>query len=294
MARQSARAGALLPPPGFAPEGLCAALGAGAVSGGHGCRTSHPARPPSRRRGPPNLLCGAGGGAPGPGGGPRGLLLFLLLLAALPHALRGFRVDRAWTTKHWCESVLEPQWPTAYAKVPGSTSVELKGRTMSSAQDMGHVCRSLGALSKCHRCRDIQCQRAGAPCNFQVQGVDWAQLPANVPTASDGPWAVGGAHRNDFGRASHACVMLSGGGCTLPNASAAFNYTACAVRCWGYGSPAPTFTPTRPGWTVSRTLGNAQVGAALGRPAAPSLCCAGAGGEGCGVTVTSLAQSELA
>ena len=145
------------------------------------------------------------------------------------------RLHRPFTEQHWCESVVEPHWPFAYAKDLGQ-GVELKGRTASSLQNMGHVCATRGVHSKCHRCEIIDCEGEVDRCNYQIQGVEWDSLPKNVPTASDVPWAVGGAHRNDFGSVDMArtCLMLSGGSCVEPNA-AGFDYRDCRVRCWGDG-----------------------------------------------------------
>lgn len=41
------------------------------------------------------------------------------------------RLSRPWTEKHWCESVVEPEWPFAYEKFPGN-EFERKGRTNSN------------------------------------------------------------------------------------------------------------------------------------------------------------------
>ena len=46
-------------------------------------------------------------------------------------AVSGMRLSRPWTEKHWCESVIEPEWPFAYQKFPGH-EFEKKGRTNSN------------------------------------------------------------------------------------------------------------------------------------------------------------------
>jgi hypothetical protein len=159
---------------------------------------------------------------------------------------------------------MEPQWPFAYSKFHNE-QYESKGRVNSNIQDMRHKCATAGVQSKCHICERIRCgdyvgdsnatqlwdQKSGwddaAPnkttqgrvtdsrldhyCEYQIQGVEWKELAKNVPTVSDTPWAVGGAHRNDFGNATHMCVMLSGGHCITPNSH---DYSNCTVRCWGH------------------------------------------------------------
>jgi hypothetical protein len=200
------------------------------------------------------------------------------VLATLLVEAGGFKMHQAWSTKHWCESVLVPEWPLEYGKTAGQT-LELKGRTSSSAQHFGHSCMRRGAQSKCHRCEEIECD--GSRCQYQLQGIPYAALPLNLPAATDTPWAVGGAHRNDFGNASTAgvCVMLSGGPCVDPVGT---DYSACSVRCWGFtsGSATPrgaervgvsSSPPSNPavphayggwedgheyvGWTYSKSLG---------------------------------------
>ena len=87
---------------------------------------------------------------------------------------------------------------------------------MNNYQNLGHECGPFGTQSKCHLCMDIKCgQNLDNKCSMQLQGVDIIKLPRNIPTLSDTPYAVGGAHRNDFGGAttSHVCLMLSGGIC---------------------------------------------------------------------------------
>jgi hypothetical protein len=159
-----------------------------------------------------------------------GLFVSLLSLSMHLTLAAAMVVRRPWTTQHWCRSVESAQWPFAYQKSP-SQRVEWKGRENSNAQDMRHTCAVLGGASKCHRCEDIACGTAkAATCAYQIQGVDWALLPANIPTVTDVPWAVGGSHRYDYGNAQALCLFLSGGDCVTPFAS---DYSKCSVRCWG-------------------------------------------------------------
>lgn len=74
-------------------------------------------------------------------------------------------------------------------------------------------------------------------CEYQLQGTAWEELPPNVPTVSDAPFAVGAnaTHRYDFANAERVCVVTSGGSCLVGDGS---DYTACRVRCWGAGAPA--------------------------------------------------------
>lgn len=78
---------------------------------------------------------------------------------------------------------------------------------------MGHFCDTHGASDKCYICEDIKCD-LGSPnsgvCNYQLQGINYSNLPRNVPSVSDAPFSVNGNHRYDFGGGSHTCVMLSG------------------------------------------------------------------------------------
>jgi len=109
-----------------------------------------------------------------------------------PPAL-AWRHFTGWTDKEWCASVLEPDWPFAYAKIP-LQPYEPRGRTAVDLQDMGHECNLRGALSKCHRCEDIACGTAlDETCSYQIQGVPASALAANVPTTADTPFAVGPA-----------------------------------------------------------------------------------------------------
>lgn len=164
-----------------------------------------------------------------------------LLLGSLPVYAAVLR--RTWTSQPWCRSVEAPQWPFAYQKRRGQ-ELEWKGRENPSAQDLRHVCVALGVKSKCHRCMPIACgSDRSATCELQLQGVEWEDLPSNIPTVSDVPWAVGGSHRYDFAQASRMCMFLSGGDCVSPSKS---DYSKCSVRCWGSGQSFQTQThPTR-------------------------------------------------
>ena len=140
-----------------------------------------------------------------------------------------------WTDKHWNESIVDPEWPFAYSKYHGQAA-ERKGRTNSDVQDMRHPCDTRGVESKCHVDEAIACGAGlASECRYQLQGVTTPGMSKNVPTASDSPWAVGGAHRYDFGSAAttHVCVVTSGGHCVTPNAD---DYSNCSVRCWGHGT----------------------------------------------------------
>ncbi|CAM9457173.1 unnamed protein product [Chrysoparadoxa australica] len=149
------------------------------------------------------------------------------------------RVPRSWTDKPWCEKMSDPEWPLAYSKYigQGTGSIETKGRVNSNLQDLRHSCDFRGVESKCHRCRESACGAAlENTCGMQLQGVASADLSINMPTVSDTPWAVGGAHRNDFdgAGATHTCLMLSGGECIEPD-PAHLDYSSCRVQCWGFG-----------------------------------------------------------
>ena len=157
----------------------------------------------------------------------------------LPGA-QAMRVSRPWTTKPWCDSVEDgPGWPFAYSKYMNQ-SIESKGRVNANQQDMRHECTWYGVRSKCHRCEDMNCQ--GAPCHYQIQGVDWHGLSKNIPTYNDAPWAVNGSHRSDYGSidTTHVCLMMSAGHCLSPYA---WDYSNCSIRCWGHGFPGTVDTP---------------------------------------------------
>lgn len=181
----------------------------------------------------------------------------LLVAALLLPPCIAWRQFRNWDDSAPCDAVLNPSWPFAYAKTAGVTGAsartdaaawEVKGRTASSAQQMGHVCATRGTLAKCHRCETIPCSSSAqnGTCDFSLQGVPWAALPSNIPTVTDAPFAVGPAvrHRNDFGNADRVCVMLSSTCMTLPGAVAT---GACAVRCWG--SSDTRAVPDANGWS---------------------------------------------
>jgi hypothetical protein len=188
----------------------------------------------------------------------------LLLAAYFPLPVAGWRQFTSWDTRQWCLQVEAPRWPFAYSKtsianIPaGGPPWELKGRTASNAQVAGHSCALRGARSMCHICDTIACGvDSTATCEYQLQGLDYPNLPINAPVVTDGPFAVGGAvtHRHDFGRAARVCVMLSGGACATGN-KAGGDYSACALRCWGasYAPPVPDAT----GWVYPADVGLPQ------------------------------------
>ncbi|ETW08218.1 hypothetical protein, variant 1 [Aphanomyces invadans] len=148
------------------------------------------------------------------------------LLVAACGIATSMRVHRAWTTQPWCDSVVSPVWPFAYQKDSAQT-VEFAGRVNTNTQDMRHECSTYGVQSKCHMCQDN---------SFQIQGVDWAALPVNIPTVTDSPFVVSidvPTHRYDYGHPniSHVCVLLTGADCITPHAA---SYASCTTRCWGY------------------------------------------------------------
>ena len=65
--------------------------------------------------------------------------LVAVIGSIIPLTATPFKVQQAWSTKHWCASVLTPEWPFEYGKT-GGQAAELKGRTSSSAQHFGHTC----------------------------------------------------------------------------------------------------------------------------------------------------------
>ena len=143
------------------------------------------------------------------------------------------RLFKSWTDRHWCNSIMNPHWPMAYAKQPGQL-MEFKGRVASNVQHFGHKCQRLGVSTKCYQCEDIRCGHyLNETCTFSMQGMEWSNLPKNIPTVSDAPWAVGGASRYDFGGGTHICTMLTGGKCIEPDTQDV-NFADCFVRCWGW------------------------------------------------------------
>jgi hypothetical protein len=188
----------------------------------------------------------------------RNLAGFALCLAAacLARSAIAWRLEPPWTEKHWCQSVINPEWPFIYQKSLVQLE-ETKGRFAFSVQDMRHVCVQYGARTKCHICEDIQCGPGlSETCAFQIQGVDWTGLPTNIPSTTDTPFAVGPlvTHRNDFGNASSVCVHIGSGACV---ASATSTFDSCPLRCWGADSPVPP-VPTAVGWTYNMSRGQPQ------------------------------------
>ncbi len=94
----------------------------------------------------------------------------------------GLRIQRPWSTRHWCEVLFDPHFPFAYAKVV-TQGHESKGVVVDNSQHLGHVCTTRGARTKCHRCEDIACGSGlEEHCHFQVrvfdsETVDCVSLP---------------------------------------------------------------------------------------------------------------------
>jgi len=74
-------------------------------------------------------------------------------------------------------------------------------------------------------------------------------MAINVPVASDTPWAVGGAHRKDFGGSAvtHFCVFSTGGECILPQTE---DYSACTTRCFGFNTGTKAVVHEAPNRTI--------------------------------------------
>lgn len=164
------------------------------------------------------------------------IAIFLFTLNHARYSL-AMQLTRTWTTQHWCESVIQPEWPFAYSKYKGQVE-ETKGRVSTNKQDVRHECDVRGVQSKCHICADFACasgESKNQTCHFQLQGVSWEDMSVNIPTVSDVPWSVNGSHRYDFGGASstHVCMYLSG----TPPCQSSFgeDYSHCELRCWGHG-----------------------------------------------------------
>ena len=163
--------------------------------------------------------------------------LLSIIAIILPFSL-AMQIARPWTTQHWCHSVINPQWPNAYSKYHDQIE-ETKGRVSTNKQDIRHECNTRGVQSKCHICEDIVCgpdnNNKNQTCHFQLQGVSWEDIPTDIPTVSDVPWAVNGLHRYDFGgeSTSHVCMYLSGVAPCQSNFGT--DFSQCDVRCWGWG-----------------------------------------------------------
>ena len=124
-------------------------------------------------------------------------------------------------------------------------------------------------------CAQVPSQVFSPPCLvrcgiMQIQGMDWLNLPKNIPTISNMPWAIGPnvTHRNDWGNAERACVMLSGDDCVLDTTT---SFDHCAIRCVGTGTPG--FHATDYGWntpedraSVGHPQGNVSTLAGNGQP----------------------------
>ena len=182
-------------------------------------------------------------------------LLLLVLTMCLLESVNGLREFRAWSARHSCKMARDANYPFAYAKYPAQT-YESKGRVNTNIQDFRHDCEVRGGSSKCNICEDIEClSDKGQVCFLQLQGVDGSQMSVNVPTVSDTAWAVGGAHRKDYGGSTvtHFCTFLTGNhGCTLPST---VSYANCQTRCFGHlGSIVPAVKPAKLGTAASRSI----------------------------------------
>lgn len=228
-----------------------------------------------------------------------------LWLSICTEPCQAMRIYKAWTTKHWCNSVFAPHWPFAY-KIDSSSSVMSKGRTVSNYQHLGHVIDFRGALTKTWRCEAITCNSGASTCQMQIQGMDIGQcvllvfcscsvcwtrysrnsaparrLPINIPTVSDVAFAVGGSHRYDFGNSatSRTCVLLT----EKHIYHTMQDFSDAVVRCWGYNHGTAT-----PGPPTVNTDGVANL---FYMPLCPnpsvtgSLACGGGNGAGDGVAV---------
>lgn len=173
----------------------------------------------------------------------KAVLRSLILLTRFKCRCVAMRIRRPWTTKNWCESVVDPEWPFAYSKYKNQIE-ERKGRVYSNRQRVGHQCQFRGVQSKCHICEEIDCgEDKTKKCQFQLQGVAPGELSSNIPTITDGPWAVGGSHRFDFGNknTTHVCMYLSS---VYPcQSSFGDDYSNCSIRCWGFNIPPQIQTP---------------------------------------------------
>lgn len=95
-------------------------------------------------------------------------VLWIVLLLPRTTALR---IQRPWSTRHWCEVLFNPHFPFAYAKVV-TQGHENKGVVVDNSQHLGHICTTRGARTKCYRCEDIDCgSDQGEMCHFQVRRV---------------------------------------------------------------------------------------------------------------------------
>jgi hypothetical protein len=203
------------------------------------------------------------------------LFFAFLSISNFAYNVKAWRHYKSWSTRNWCEQIIDPLWPYAYSKAiglksPASASSfaslpaieygqglsELKGRTASNFQNMGHECTVGGAYSRCSICEMFACgDNREETCAFQIQGITWETLPINVPTVSDTPFAVGAnvLHRNDFSNADRVCVITSSGTCLESAGRLNNDYSSCAVRCWGDGEAPPVPAPR--GWMYSNQHG---------------------------------------
>jgi len=183
-------------------------------------------------------------------------LVGLLLCFTIMSPADALRVHLPWAIRHWCDVVEEPHWPFSYQKELTQVFEE-KGLVATSYQHMGHQCTTQGARTKCKRCEPIACSAdLDETCAYQIQGMNWNNLPKNIPTITNTPWAVGVAvqHRYDYARAERVCVMLTGGDCTIHSTT---QFKHCAVRCFGQ-TGFDSFKPQFHGWLKPKNRGNPQ------------------------------------
>lgn len=164
------------------------------------------------------------------------LVIIMPLLLTLPPTTKSMQIFKHWADRGMCIEVVKPVWPFALTKEPTQT-YETKGRSASNFQHLGHKCDTRGGRTKCRICEDIKCGPGGNSqmCPMQIQGMDWSELPKNVPTISDAPWAIGGSHRYDFKTATHVCVVL-GKECARPDTITRTDFSSCNLRCWGWNT----------------------------------------------------------
>ena len=148
----------------------------------------------------------------------------------------------------------DANYPFAMEKYAGMV-YEGKGRVNSNKQDFRHDCQVLGGKSKCNLCEDIDCASTkDSTCFLQLQGVDGKNMSKNIPTITDTAWAVGGAHRKDWGGStvSHYCVFLGHDECVVPSTT---DYSECTVRCFGnLASIVSTPSPAKLGTATNRSV----------------------------------------
>ena len=135
-----------------------------------------------------------------------GLVGFFLSVATIVVVLticgsyyaHSFRVFKYWSYRHECEAKMKPLWPFALQKYSDQT-LETKGRVASNFQNLGHKCGRFGADTKCHRCEKIKCGDSfEQECDMQIHGMNYSNLPKNIPTSTEVPWAISETRGNIF------------------------------------------------------------------------------------------------